>query len=68
MIVYNPTKNRNKKAKNIVFFKTESELNRFLMQYSSVYANIELVDVPEGFAVAWAGRVTEKTRGKMIEV
>lgn len=68
MIVYNPTRNKNKRAKNIQFFKSESDMNRFLMQYRSVYANIELVDVPEGFAVAWSGRVSEKTRGKMIEV
>ena len=68
MIIYNPTNNRNKRAKNIAFFKTESDLQKFLMQYRSVYANIELVDVPEGFAVAWSGRVSEKTRGKMIEV
>ena len=68
MVIYNPTNNRNKRAKNIQFFKTEGAMQKFLVQYRSIYANIELVDVPEGFAIAWSGRLTEKTRGKMIEV
>ena len=67
MIIYNPSRKIGS-IKQIQFFDSDLQMQKFFMQYRNTYANWEQVKTPEGFALSWSGRASDKTRGKVIEL
>ena len=67
MFIYNPSRKIGS-IKQIQFFDSELQMQKFFMQYRSIYANWEKVETPKGFALSWLGRASDKTRGKVIEL
>lgn len=65
MHIYNPSKSG--RVKQIQFFESELQMRKFFLQYRDIYANWQQVETPEGYALSWAGRASNKTRGKVIE-
>lgn len=67
MLIYNPSRKIGG-IKQIQFFDSELQMQKFFMKYRSIYANWEQVETTKGFALSWSGRASDKTRGKVIEL